>query len=376
MEKETISHLKPGSTLQNGRYTITRMIGAGGFGCTYEVSSGNNRYCVKEFFMSQNCTRNAQTGMVSIINTSQIDLVNRSKKKFLEEATVLRMMQHPSIVHVVDIFEENGTAYFVMDYIEGQSLQALVCNSGPINEAEAISYMQQVANALEFVHRNNRLHLDIKPDNIMIDPYGRAILIDFGASKFIDKDSAQQTSAVFQTPGYAPLEQVNADVNLFGPYTDIYGIGATFYKALSGVTPLSSPERADGSELAPLPDNISPATRNAVMEALQLNRRKRPQSAKAFIEMITPEGSDEVTVDEVTEVTADNVEYGDEVAVEVFEAADVNPNYVVPNPPANFPPHRKDRPQKKITGTQIGIFAIIVLVIILIILLVMLMQYI
>jgi len=316
------------------------MIGAGGFGCTYEVSSGNSRYCVKEFFMPQNCTREAGSGTVRIINTSQIDLVNRSKKKFLEEATVLRMMKHPSIVHVVDIFEENGTAYFAMDYIEGQSLQNIVDSYGPIFEEQAISYIKQVANALDFVHHHHRLHLDIKPDNIMVDGYGRAILIDFGASKYIDQDADSSSTSVFQTPGYAPLEQVNGDVSSFGPFTDIYGLGATLYKVLSGVTPVSSPLRADGTDLEPLPDSISADTRRAVMAALSLNRKNRPQSAKEFIAMIDAEDADEVQADVYTEVTPDEIE---EIEAEIVDANTAAPEYVEAYTPGQFPGSRKHK---------------------------------
>lgn len=356
---QSVSHLQPGSTLQNGRYTITRMIGAGGFGCTYEVTSGESRFCIKEFFMSQNCTRDAQTGNVSIINTSQIDLVNRSKKKFLEEATVLRMMDHPSIVHVVDIFEEHGTAYFAMDYIEGQSLQAMVDTKGPVYEQEAISYMKQVANALDFVHRHHRLHLDIKPDNIMVDGYGRAILIDFGASKYIDQESDGGSTSVFQTPGYAPGEQVNGDVSSFGPFTDIYGLGATFYKVLSGITPVSSPERADGTELEPLPASISPNTQRAVMAALSLNRKKRPQSATEFIDMIAPADSDDIQADIYAEVTPECIDdNGDYIDAEIVEPDMVSQQYVEARTPAGFSPRRGKKRKKK---TSAGESVIIIL---------------
>lgn len=364
MEQEQISHLQPGSTLRGGRYTITRMIGAGGFGCTYEVSSGDSRYCVKEFFMSQNCSREAGSGTVRIINTSQIDLVNRSKKKFLEEATVLRMMKHPSIVHVVDIFEENGTAYFAMDYIEGVSLQAMSDSKGPIPEEEAINYIKQVANALDFVHQHHRLHLDIKPDNIMVDGYGRAILIDFGASKYIDQDVDSCSTSVFQTPGYAPLEQVNGDVTSFGPFTDIYGLGATFYKVLSGVTPVSSPIRADGTDLEPLPESISANTRKAVMAALSLNRKKRPQSAKEFMGMIDADDAEEVQADVYTEVEPDEIE---EIVAEVADANAAGTGYVEAHTPNPFRDNRRggkkpDRGRKINSKTLIIIYAAIVCV--------------
>lgn len=366
MEQKTISHLKEGSTLQNGKYTIRRMIGAGGFGCTYEVASGDNRYCVKEFFMSQSCTRD--DGTVRIIHTAQTDVVNRSKKKFLEEATVLRMMQHPGIVHVVDIFEEHGTAYFVMDYIEGQSLQAIVDSKGPISEDMAISYMTQVANALDFVHQHNRLHLDIKPDNIMIDGYGRAILIDFGASKYIDQDGESTSSAVFQTPGYAPLEQVNGDVSMFGPFTDIYGLGATFYKVLSGLTPVSSPLRADGADLTPLPDEVSPKTREAVMAALRLNRRKRPQSAKEFIRMIESDSFGQTDEEEYVTVAPDEVEEIEVVAEEASaEAADGGKDCIMASSSSKI-----SSPKNKASSSSAQSIAIVATVTIVVILLIIL----
>lgn len=283
-------YLSENTLLQGGKYKIVRFISAGGFGCTYEAEHVmlHKRVAIKEFFVKDFCNRDETTSQISVGITSKTALVDKLKKKFIEEAQSLCSLDHPNIVHVFDVFEDNGTAYYVMDYIDGPSLNELVKKDGPMSEQKALGYIRQVADALKYVHSRNRLHLDIKPGNIMVDEKDRAILIDFGASKQYDEEAGENTSTLLgKTPGYAPLEQMGNDVVKFLPSTDIYALGATLYKLLTGVTPPSASLLASGETLEEMPSSISAGTRNAIIQSMQTNKMKRPQSVDEFSNMLT-----------------------------------------------------------------------------------------
>ncbi|MDE6321272.1 MAG: serine/threonine protein kinase [Muribaculaceae bacterium] len=289
-----MQNLKPGSILHGGTYKIVRFIASGGFGCTYEAKHTmlDSRVAIKEFFVKDFCNRGDDTAQITVGTLSKKGLVDRLRKKFVDEAKALHSLHHPGIVSVTDIFEENGTSYFVMDYIDGESLSAKVKKEGPMSEAQALKYIRQVAEALKYVHANNRLHLDIKPANIMVDGKDNAVLIDFGASKQYDEVNGENTSTLMgKTPGYAPLEQMGNDVVQFFPSTDIYALGATLYKLLTGVTPLSANMLAAGEDLQPLPTNVSAKTANAIKRSMSLKRSERPQSIDDFLNMLPAEGT-------------------------------------------------------------------------------------
>ena len=295
--------LQSGTLLQGGKYRIIRFINSGGFGCTYEAEHVmlENRVAIKEFFVKDFCNRDETTAHVTVGTQSKKGLVNKLRQKFIDEARAICKLHHPGIVTVSDVFEENGTAYFVMDYIEGRSLSQMVHTDGPLTEGKALYYIRQVADALKYVHEHNRLHLDVKPGNIMVDGAGRAILIDFGASKQYDEQDGENTSTLLgKTPGYAPLEQMGNDVVKFLPSTDIYALGATLYKLLTGVTPLSAHLLASGEELPPLPDTVSPSIRQAVDSAMQQRKKDRPQSIDEFLGMLVGAKGSESFVREVS----------------------------------------------------------------------------
>ena len=283
-------YLEQGTSLQGGKYKIIRYISSGGFGATYEASHVifRKNVAIKEFFVKDYCNRDATTNNVVIATQSKCALVEKLRRKFLDEAVALFELRHNNIVRVTDVFEENGTAYYVMDYIDGSSLSAIIASRGALGESEAVGYIRQVADALDYVHSHNRLHLDIKPGNIMIDNAGNAVLIDFGVSKQYDEESGENTSTLIGvTPGYAPLEQVGNNVIDFFPATDIYALGATLYKALTGVTPVAANLRACGDSLPPLPATVSDATRTAVEAAMHLNRHERLQSIAEFLALLS-----------------------------------------------------------------------------------------
>lgn len=274
-----------GTRLQGGKYEIVRFISSGGFGCTYEAKHAmlNKSVAIKEFFVKDFCNRDSTTNSIYIASESKVSLIEKLRGKFVAEAQALFDMHHQNIVRVTDIFEENNTAYYVMDFISGPSLAGLIGERGALPEKEAVGYIRQVADALKYVHSLNRLHLDIKPQNIMINSSGDAILIDFGVSKQYDEVSGENTSTlVGSTPGYAPIEQNGANLTIFSPASDIYALGATLYKALTGVTPPPASLIASGESLERLPETFSAPVRRAVEAAMQIPRNKRPQNIDEF----------------------------------------------------------------------------------------------
>ena len=308
-------HLRNNTLLQGGKYKIVRFIASGGFGCTYEAHHTllDERVVLKEFFVSDFCNRDEKTGQVSVATKSEVELIGKLKKKFMDEARALYKMKHPGIVRVIDVFEENGTAYYAMEYIDGESLSNVVKKRGKLPEAEAVGYIRQVAEALKYVHSLNRLHLDIKPGNIMLGREGKVLLIDFGAAKHYDSETGENTSTLLgiNTKGYAPVEQVNQSFKLFSPATDIYALSATLYKLLTGITPPPSTLlHSEEATLAPLPSTVSPSTRKAVESAMQLLRKHRPQTIDSWMQMLSgtasnvnnrDSGNDEQTI--ISEVT-------------------------------------------------------------------------
>ena len=225
MTTDPTLHLQAGTVL-HGTYRIERFIHAGGFGCVYEARHTflGTRYSIKEFFVKDRCNRSGD-GSVTVATQGQSALVERLRKKFIEEAKAIYGMSHPSIVRVWDVFEENGTAYYVMDYIDGPSLSDKLKRNGALAERAALRYIRQTADALQYVHGQNRLHLDVKPGNIMVNGNDEAILIDFGVSKQYDEVGGENTSTLMgKTPGFAPIEQMGNNVKKFTPATDIYAI--------------------------------------------------------------------------------------------------------------------------------------------------------
>ena len=286
-------HLPEGTLLCGGKYEIVRYISSGGFGCTYEArnTAFRNRtvtVAIKEFFVKDFCNRDAATNNVVVGTNSREALVEKLKSKFMDEAEALYALNHPNIVRVTDLFEDKNTVYYVMDYIEGGSLSGIISEKGRLAEKEALGYILQIADALKYVHSHNCLHLDVKPQNIMIDNSGKATLIDFGVSKQYDEANGENTSTLMgSTPGYAPIEQTGACMAKFYPASDIYALGATLYKALTGITPPPASLIASGErELDPLPATVSAAVQRAVEASMQLNRSKRPQSIGEFLRLV------------------------------------------------------------------------------------------
>ncbi len=278
--------------LQGGKYRIEKVLGQGGFGITYLATQVvlNRKVAIKEFFMKEYCNRDAETSHVSIPSEGSKELVARFRQKFIKEAQTIAGLNHPHIIRIHDVFEENDTAYYVMEYHDNGSLSELVKQRGALPEAEALRYIREVADALAYIHEHQMNHLDVKPGNVLLDEKGRSVLIDFGLSKRYD-ESGQQTSTtpVGISHGYAPMEQYKqGGVGTFSPATDIYSLGATFYKLLTGKTP---PDASDvfTDGLPALPTSISSSVSHAIAQAMSPNKKDRPQSVAAFLALLDKE---------------------------------------------------------------------------------------
>ena len=282
---QSFIELLPGTTLNNGKYVIEKRLGAGGFGITYKaIQVGLNRtVCIKEYFPENSkCTRNSR--LRTVIPQENHGLFEKYRDAFFKEARILDGLKHPNIVDVIDVFQENNTAYMVMSFIQGTSLQDIVEKNCPLQYAEAINYIGQITNAINFVHQQHILHRDIKPDNIMITSDYKAILIDFGNAREFEHDKTQMHTSIF-TKAYAPPEQHNANSRK-GSYTDIYALGATLYFILTGREPLESGARA--IEKMPTPKELCPnipeEINRTVMKAMQLKPENRHQTVKEFMD--------------------------------------------------------------------------------------------
>jgi serine/threonine-protein kinase len=204
-----MQHLQPNTTLQGGKYRIERVLGQGGFGNTY---SGYNtvfdeRVAIKEFFMQGINDRDGNTGSISVSLERNLQQFEEQREKFKKEALRIRKLSNPHIIKVHDLFEENGTVYYVMDFVDGENLAERLKRTGaPLNETEVQNILPQLLDALKTVHDAGIWHLDLKPANILIDKTGNVKLIDFGASKQFNaqKGGATTSTAISYTNGYAP----------------------------------------------------------------------------------------------------------------------------------------------------------------------------
>lgn len=283
---ESSQFIQPGSFLWRSTYRIERVLGHGGFGVTYlAMDMGlQKRVAIKEFFPSTLCVRDPESGRISASSVSATADVDYLKQKFIKEARNLAKLTHPNIIGVHTAFEENGTAYFVMEYVEGQNLQEIINMNGPISADIALVYVNKIGQALEYLHGRKMNHLDVKPANIMLNKAGNPILIDFGLSKQYDSKGQQtSTTPVGLSHGFAPMEQYSLEgIKGFSPTTDVYSLAATLYYLISGQVPPNSIEIVEGG--LTFPERVPMEIRSAINKAMSPRRDHRHQSIGSFLQ--------------------------------------------------------------------------------------------
>ncbi|MBE6760418.1 MAG: PASTA domain-containing protein [Ruminococcaceae bacterium] len=283
-------HLPP-RTVLNGRYVLGRPLGSGGFGVTYVAWDNvlDIRVAIKEFMPGELARRTAGTHDV-LVNSPSGELFTRGKRGFMEESMRLAQLGDiPGVVKIFDCFEANGTAYIVMEYLEGETLQHWLEVNGRMSCEMCVPIMISVLQALERVHAAGLMHRDIAPDNILLCSDGRIMLIDFGAARHMTTRHSRSLSTVLKI-GYAPVEQYYRDGDQ-GAWTDVYAVGATMYHALTGVIPPDAFTRANNDTLekpsvyADIPGNIEVA----ILNAMNVSVEKRTGSAAEFAAQLAGE---------------------------------------------------------------------------------------
>ncbi len=268
----TVTPLALGNALQGGKYRLDALLSQGGFGITYRATH----------------TLLNQTIVLKTLNATQHDSqqIAQIGQRFIHEAQRLAKFQHPHIVRVSDCFIEAGLPFIVMDYIPGQTLAALV-RSRPLSPAEAIHYIKQVGSALSLVHEHGLLHRDVKPDNIMLrQGTDSVVLIDFGIAREYTPGKVETNTGMLSA-GYAPVEQY-LPKHQWSPATDIYALAATLYALLAAKPPVASVlrDRIPLDSLHEMQPEVWPELEEAVLTGMALDARDRPQSVRAWLELL------------------------------------------------------------------------------------------
>ncbi len=351
-------HLNQGAVLQGGKYRIVKVLGAGGFGITYlaiQPALNSRKVAIKEFFMKEHCNRDAETSQVNVPSAGSQELVCRFRSKFLKEAGTIAAMDNPHVVRIHDVFEENGTAYYVMEYLGDESLIRRIPSLG-MSHKEAVDYIRQIGSALSYIHSQNILHLDVKPSNVLFRHGSEVVLIDFGISKHYDEDGGGQTStsAGCVSDGYSPTEQYEADgVSSFTASTDIYSLGATFFHLLCGRRPVkASVVLNEGLEF---PESMPKSYREFIEKAMQPRRKDRPQNVDEFIELLDKaclQASQEVKGGDTSDDDGDTVllrDDGDTAGEETWIHTGSDDPGAKPDQPGSqpLPPEPPAKPAKK-----------------------------
>lgn len=283
---KSLQHLPPGIVLAE-KYLIGTALGQGGFGITYlawDINLGI-KLAIKEYFPQGMLSRAPGQTDVETYSYSAREQFSFGLERFLNEAkTLAQYFEHPNIVTVRDFFRANGTAYMVMNYVEGITLDGYQrASGGRLPYEQAVTIMMPVLDALKEVHRSGFLHRDISPDNIFIDTRGRVTLIDFGAARQEMQQNSRGLSVIMKV-GYSPEEQYRSN-GAQGPWTDIYAVAATFYRLITGEMPPESMDRlAEDSLVIPsrLDIKLDTSVEKALLKALAVRSQDRYQSIDEF----------------------------------------------------------------------------------------------
>ena len=307
----------PAGTVLKGKYRIKSHLSSGGFGKTYLAVHGsrNTKVAIKEFFMNTANQREADGVTVSVDRTKEnADAFDSQLVKFKKEYERLKQINNVHVVKVHECFEENGTAYYVMDYVEGDDLKGrLKQRRTPYAEKTILGYLKQILDGLAAIHSAGLLHLDIKPANIMVTARGHVKLIDLGASKdYMRGVGATVLTGLARTDRYAPPEQIDGSYDKLGPWTDFYALGATIYYLLAcneipTWTELNEDKSSDKWNALPMP-GISEETKSLVVWLMNTDREKRPRSVSEILTRIKSKKTAGSSYGEVTVLSDDTEE--------------------------------------------------------------------
>ena len=286
---ENAPHQLPVNTILYGRYIDGRVLGAGGFGITYigYDLKLDGRVAIKEYYPSGAANRSVS---LTVYPTAEGNgnPFETGKERFLKEARVLSgFIEDSSIVTLRDYFEENGTAYIVMEYLDGEDLSHYAVRHGKFTFDEALDLLEPAMLALDKVHKKGLIHRDISPSNLMVLSDGRIKVLDFGAAR-LQSVNGELSLSVMLKPGYAPIEQYSTHGEQ-GPWTDVYAMSATFYRLITGKAPTSATDRTCGSAVelpSALGVKITPAQEGALMHGLALQSADRTQTMAGLAESL------------------------------------------------------------------------------------------
>jgi serine/threonine protein kinase len=280
-------------TVLGEKYLLGKVLGQGGFGITYLAWDLllSRKLAIKEYFPREICSRGRDDRTVQPLSQRSQRDFGYGLAKFVEEGRNLaRFRDYPGIVSLLDFFEANGTAYIVMAYMEGMTFkQYLEEQGGKIGFNQALNVLNPVMDALREVHRIGMLHRDISPDNIYLNQDRQVKILDFGATRYAMREQSQNLTVLIK-PGYAPLEQYSSGGKQ-GPWTDVYAVGATFYRAVIGRAPSEAPDRLAQDDLIPpskLNISIPPESESALLKALAVHWQSRFQSMEDFQKSVMP----------------------------------------------------------------------------------------
>jgi len=273
-------------------YCIKSILGQGGFGITYLARDTNldEDVAIKEYLPADLAVREGDCS-VNPLSESHGEKFRDGMQRFIGEARTLSRFRHPNIVRVRSVFEANNTAYMVMDYEDGESLQQVIARDAPVTESRLRSIVLPILSGLEHMHEAGYIHRDIKPANIYMRRDGSPILLDFGSARqAVGMQTRTLTTLV--SPGYAPFEQYFTKGRAQGPWTDIYSLAATLYKAIAGRSPLNAVDRSE-CILQSVPDIYVPIAEigaghysrqflHAIDHALAFRAEHRPQNVAAW----------------------------------------------------------------------------------------------
>lgn len=280
-------------------YVLERVLGQGGFGITYQARDTNldKLVAIKEYLPVDTATRRADA-TVSPRAQTQSERYSAGLDSFIREARTLARFSHPNIVRVHSVFKHNNTAYMVMEFEEGETLATLLERCQTLSERQLLDIMLPVIDGLALVHAAGFIHRDVKPENILVRNDGSPVLLDFGSARAAMGQS--RTLTILVAPGYAPYEQYYANSDSQGPWTDIYSLGATCYRATAGEAPMDAITRSKGvlgstrEMLAPAAERgagrYSPPFLRAIDHALAFAERDRPQTLEQWRRELMGEG--------------------------------------------------------------------------------------